>query len=131
MQHLATFIGQLSRPYSRTGPFRSYLLSDSLKASLLSLSTLPCRHCDLSKKTLKSLPRTPLPLPTQPWQLVFADSCGPFTMQEGGNTHITLFIEGSESVGFFFERNSLTGEVSAGYVATVDNLARKSSNGIA
>ena len=35
-----------------------------------------------------------------------------------------------ESVGFFFERNSLTGEVSAGYVATVDNLARKSSNGI-
>ena len=34
-------------------------LSDSLKASLLSLSTLPCRHCDLSKKTLKSLPRTP------------------------------------------------------------------------
>ena len=51
-------------------------------------------------------------------------------MQEGGNTHVTLFIEGSESVGFFFERNSLTGEVSATYVATVDNLARKNSDGI-
>ena len=51
-------------------------------------------------------------------------------MQEGGNTHVTLFIEHSKSVSFFFERYSLTGEVSAGYVATVDNLARKSSNGI-
>ena len=112
-------------------------VSDSLLRALLSLSTLPCRACDLSKKTLKSLPRTTLPptlpsLPAQrrPWQLVFADSCGPFSRQEGGNKHITMFIEALTSGAFIFERYSLTGEVSAEYVAIMDNMSRKTSNGI-
>jgi hypothetical protein len=109
-------------------------MSDSLKRSLLALSSLPCRACDLAKKTLKSLPRTSLPptlpSPKRPWQLVFADSCGPFSVQIGGYTYITLFLEDAHSVGFIFERNSLTGEGSADYVATVDNLSRKGSNGI-
>ena len=68
--------------------------------------------------------------PKRPWQLVVADNCGPFKVQYGGHTHIALFIEAWRSVGFIFERNSLTGEESADYLATVDNLARKTSNGI-
>ena len=105
-------------------------VSNTLKGSLLSLSTLPCTACDLAKKTLRSLPRTPSTPPKRPWQLVVADNCGPFAVQYGGNTHITLFVEASKDVGFIFERNSLTGEGSADYLATIDNLARKTSNGI-
>ena len=105
-------------------------VSNTLKGSLLSLSTLPCRACDLAKKTVRSLPRTSSSPPKRPWQLVVADHCGPFAVQYGGNTHITLFVEASTQVGFIFERNSLTGEGSADYLATIDNLARKTSNGI-
>ena len=66
----------------------------------------------------------------RPWQLVLGDHCGPFTKQYGGNTHITLFIEDSKKVGFIFERSTLTGEDTAEYLATIDNLARKSGDGI-
>ena len=51
-------------------------MSSSMKEALLSLSSLPCTHCDLSKKTLRSLPHAP-PSSTKPskrpWQLVLAD----------------------------------------------------------
>ena len=99
-------------------------------ASILSLKTLDCRDCDLSKKTLKSLPRAAPAPPTRDWQLVEADHTGPFSSQVGGNTYITLFIEVAKDVGFIFERKTLRGEDSADLLATVDNLARKSSNGI-
>ena len=36
-------------------------------ASILSLKTLVCRACDLSKKTLKSLPRAAPAPPTRDW----------------------------------------------------------------
>ena len=83
-----------------------------------------------SKKTLKSLPCTTPAPPTRDWQLVEADHTGPFSSQVGGNTYITLFIEVAKDVGFVFERKNLRGEDSADLLATVDNLARKSSNGI-
>ena len=41
-----------------------------------------------------------------------------------------MFIEDSKKVGFIFERSTLTGEGSAEYLATVDNLARKSCDGM-
>ena len=99
-------------------------------ASVLSLRTIVCGHCNLSKKTLRSLPRvTPAP-PTRHWQLVVADHCGPFNRQVGGNTYITLFVEVATGVGFIFERATLRGSDSAELLATVDNIARRSSNGI-
>ena len=88
-------------------------LNDKQLASILSLKTLDCRACDLSKKTLTSLPRaTPAP-PTRHWQLVEAVHCGPFNSQVCGNTYITLFIEAAKEVGFVFERKNLRGEDSA------------------
>ena len=48
----------------------------------------------------------------------------------GGYTYITLFLEAFTRAGFIFERKSLTGEESADYLATIDNLARKTSDGI-
>ena len=70
-------------------------LSSSMKAALLSLPSLPCTHCDLSKKTLRSLPRAPTTSTKpskRPWQLVLADHCGPFTRQYGGNTQCHYFV---------------------------------------
>jgi hypothetical protein len=105
-------------------------LSARQKASILSLKTLVCRECDLSKKTLRSLPRTTPTPPTRHWQLVEADHCGPFSPQVGGNIYITVFIEVATGVGFIFERKTLRGHDSADLLATVDNIARRSSNGI-
>ena len=47
----------------------------------------------------------------------------------GGNTYITLFIEVATGVGFIFERKTLRGDDSADLLATVDNIARRGSNG--
>ena len=99
-------------------------------AQVLSLKTIVCGHCDLSKKTLRSLPRvTPAP-PTRHWQLVVADHCGPLNRQVGGNTYITLFVEVATGVGFIFERSTLRGSDSAELLATVNKIARRGSNGL-
>ena len=115
-------------------------MSDNLKRLILSFPSgaFSCTSCDLAKKTLRSLPRTsthpPKPRRLQPpkkqWQLLLGDHCGPFSVQYGGNTYYSLLIEDCHDVGFIFERNSLTGEGSADCLVTVDNMARRSSDGV-
>jgi len=58
-------------------------MSAGEKASLLSVKTLLCPACDLSKKTMKTLPRTSPTPPKCNWERVEADHCGPFSPQLG------------------------------------------------
>jgi len=105
-------------------------LPTGLVDRLLSLKTLFCAACDVSKKTQRSLPKFIERQPQWLWELVEVDHCGPFQVQHGGFTHITLAIELTSRVGFILERRSLNANESTNFLAEIDNISRRSSNGI-
>ena len=74
----------------------------------------------------KSIERPPQHL----WELVEVDHCGPFQQQFNGFTHFTLAIELKSGVGFILERRSLHAQESTDFLAQIDNLARRGTDGI-
>jgi len=97
---------------------------------LLPIKNFFCVSCNKYKKVLNSQPaKSAKPTVYQKWEHLEIDNCGPFPGQRGGHSNICVAVEAATNTGILFKRGTLNGEDSAQIIETIDNTARKTTEG--